>query len=113
MKIIVQFHRGHKLRGGGATVGGAQVGGASVPVKTDNPFGPRPSSASLPSVTSVGVGERSEVMVMMGELDDPDNMPDGLEPSQWERFVNTRHRKVENELKVREEIVLTTVQIKS
>ncbi len=84
-------------------MGGAPTGGASVPVKTDNPFGPRPSSASLvhrPSVASISMGERPEVM--MGELDDPDNMLDGLEPSQWERFVNARHRKVENELKVRE-----------
>ena len=36
----------------------------------------------------------------MSELDNPDNMPDGLEQTQWERFIVARHRKVESERRV-------------
>lgn len=95
--ICIDNYRGHKLRGGGATVG------VTMGTKTDNPFGPRPSSASLArkqSVASVTLNTQDKPEMVMGELDDSENMPEGLEHYQWDRFVVARHRKVESELRV-------------
>ena len=91
-------YRGHKLRGGGAT-----VGAVAMVTKTDNPFGPRPSSASLThkqSVASVTMSSQDKPEVVMGDLDDPENMPEGLEPFHWDKFIVARHKKVESELRV-------------
>ena len=37
---------------------------------------------------------------LMGELDHPSNMPEGLSHEAWGRFVVARRRKVESEQKV-------------
>lgn len=66
-------------------------------VKSDNP--PYPSSGSLTHKPSV-IGGLGRVEDVMSELDNPDNMPDGLEQTQWERFIVARHRKVESERRV-------------
>ena len=41
-----------------------------------------------------------QMMKAMEELDTPENMPDGLDPSVWERFCLTRRAKVESEQQV-------------
>ena len=61
--------------------------------KSQNPFAHRPSSAARG-----GQGQPWEDP--MSELDDAANMPEGLDPSQWERFVIARRVKVESEQKV-------------
>lgn len=52
-------------------------------------------------VAAVSSGNWS-VAEMMSELDSPSNIPEGLDLSQWERFIVTRHVKVESERQVRE-----------
>lgn len=42
-----------------------------------------------------------KMLKAMGELDAPENMPEGLSPSVWERFCLVRRTKVESEHKVR------------
>lgn len=68
--------------------------------KTANPFTPRPSSASLTHKPS-GLGLIGKPAEVMAELDSPSYMPEGVEPSHWDRLVTARHRKVENEQRVR------------
>ena len=67
--------------------------------KSQNPFAQRPSSAA-------GARQGQQWEDPMSELDDPANMPEGLDPSQWERFVIARRRKVESEQKVAQSIPL-------
>lgn len=42
-----------------------------------------------------------KMLKAMEELDAPENMPEGLSPSIWERFCLVRRTKVESEHKVR------------
>ena len=43
---------------------------------------------------------------IMSDLDNPSNMPEGLELYQWERFIVARHNKVESERRVRRTILV-------
>uniref|UniRef100_A0A8D2ALT4 Cilia- and flagella-associated protein 43 n=1 Tax=Sciurus vulgaris TaxID=55149 RepID=A0A8D2ALT4_SCIVU len=60
------------------------------------PFGERPGSAKLNKDTF------AHLMKAMDELDNINNMPEGLDPSVWEHFCATRRAKVENEHKVKQ-----------
>ncbi|MBZ3873071.1 Cilia- and flagella-associated protein 43 [Sciurus carolinensis] len=60
------------------------------------PFGERPGSAKLTKDTF------AHLMKAMDELDNINNMPEGLDPSVWEHFCATRRAKVENEHKVKQ-----------
>lgn len=42
-----------------------------------------------------------KLLKAMEELDAPENMPEGLSPSVWERFCLVRRAKVESEHKVK------------
>lgn len=48
-------------------------------------------------VTSDGLGQ---MLKAMEELDTPENIPEGLDPSIWERFCLARRAKVESEHQV-------------
>ncbi len=67
--------------------------GILVPdAKSPNPFAQRPPSAA---------GGRAHAMDdPMAELDQLSHMPDGVEPSAWDRLVVARKRKVDSEQKV-------------
>lgn len=43
----------------------------------------------------------SKMLKAMEELDAPENMPEGLNPSVWEKFCLVRRAKVESEQQVR------------
>ena len=58
------------------------------------PYGERPGSAKL------NKENLAQLMKSMDELDNINNMPEGLDPSVWEHFCSTRRAKVENEYKV-------------
>lgn len=58
------------------------------------PYGDRPGSVKLNKENF------AQLMKSMDELDNINNMPEGLDPSVWERFCATRRAKVENEYKV-------------
>ncbi|XP_008059280.1 cilia- and flagella-associated protein 43 [Carlito syrichta] len=60
------------------------------------PFGERPGSGKLNKDTI------AQLMKAMDELDNINNMPEGLDPSVWEHFCITRRAKVENEQKVKQ-----------
>ena len=59
-----------------------------------SPFSPRPSSSRAHSAAT-----RTLEKAML-ELDDEQYMPEGLETSVWQRFVETRRQKVESEQQV-------------
>lgn len=61
---------------------------------SNNPFGERPGSGKLNKDTF------AHLMKAMDELDNINNMPEGLDPSVWDHFCATRRAKVENEHKV-------------
>lgn len=58
------------------------------------PYGERPGSVKLNKENF------AQLMKAMDELDNVNNMPEGLDPSVWEHFCTTRRAKVENEYKV-------------
>ncbi|XP_006526595.1 cilia- and flagella-associated protein 43 isoform X2 [Mus musculus] len=60
------------------------------------PYGERPGSAKL------NKENLAQLMKSMDELDNINNMPEGLDPSVWEHFCSTRRAKVENEYKVKQ-----------
>ncbi|XP_021007063.1 cilia- and flagella-associated protein 43 [Mus caroli] len=60
------------------------------------PYGERPGSAKL------NKENLAQLMKAMDELDNINNMPEGLDPSVWEHFCSTRRAKVENEYKVKQ-----------
>uniref|UniRef100_A0A7N5KCK2 Cilia- and flagella-associated protein 43 n=1 Tax=Ailuropoda melanoleuca TaxID=9646 RepID=A0A7N5KCK2_AILME len=60
------------------------------------PFGERPESGKLHKDTFV------QLMKAMDDLDNINNMPEGLDPSVWDHFCMTRRAKVENEQKVKQ-----------
>uniref|UniRef100_A0A8C5UTN9 Cilia- and flagella-associated protein 43 n=1 Tax=Microcebus murinus TaxID=30608 RepID=A0A8C5UTN9_MICMU len=60
------------------------------------PFGERPGSAKL------NKDNFAQLMKAMDELDNINNMPEGLDPLVWEHFCTTRRIKVENEQKVKQ-----------
>ncbi|XP_025322904.3 cilia- and flagella-associated protein 43 isoform X1 [Canis lupus dingo] len=60
------------------------------------PFGERPESGKLSKDTF------AQLMKAMDDLDNINNMPEGLDPSVWEHFCMTRRAKVENEQKVKQ-----------
>ena len=63
--------------------------------KSQNPFPHRPPTATGGQRL---VGKVSEDE--MSELDHPSHMPEGVDPSQWDRLVGARHRKWDSETKV-------------
>uniref|UniRef100_UPI003AAA87D7 cilia- and flagella-associated protein 43 n=1 Tax=Centroberyx gerrardi TaxID=166262 RepID=UPI003AAA87D7 len=66
--------------------------------QTDNnidPFRERPPCGSVPS------DRLSQMLKAMEELDAPENMPEDLDPSIWERFCLVRRAKVESEQQVK------------
>ncbi|XP_060027355.1 cilia- and flagella-associated protein 43 [Erinaceus europaeus] len=60
------------------------------------PFGERPGSGKLNKEAF------ANLMKAMDELDNINNMPEGLDPSVWEHFCILRRTKVENEQKVKQ-----------
>ncbi|XP_044096388.1 cilia- and flagella-associated protein 43 [Neovison vison] len=60
------------------------------------PFGERPESGKLNKDAFV------QLMKAMDDLDNINNMPEGLDPSVWDHFCVTRRAKVENEQKVKQ-----------
>lgn len=58
------------------------------------PFGERPESGKL------NKDAFAQLMKGMDDMDNINNMPEGLDPSVWEHFCMTRRVKVENEQKV-------------
>lgn len=58
------------------------------------PFGERPGSGKLNKEAY------AQLMKAMDDLDNINNMPEGLDPLVWEHFCMTRRVKVENEQKV-------------
>ncbi|XP_013839162.2 cilia- and flagella-associated protein 43 isoform X2 [Sus scrofa] len=60
------------------------------------PFGERPGSGKL------NKDAFAQLMKAMDDLDNINNMPEGLDPSVWEHFCVTRRAKVENEQKVKQ-----------
>ena len=66
---------------------------------SQNPFAERPPSSSL-GRGGGGAQGGQPLDDVMGELDHPSNMPEGLSHEAWETLVVTRRRKVESEQKV-------------
>ncbi|XP_006166470.1 cilia- and flagella-associated protein 43 [Tupaia chinensis] len=62
----------------------------------NNPFGERPGSAKL------NKDNFAQLMKAMDELDNVNNMPEGVDPMVWDHFCITRRAKVENEQKVKQ-----------
>ncbi|XP_012517094.1 PREDICTED: cilia- and flagella-associated protein 43 [Propithecus coquereli] len=60
------------------------------------PFGERPGSGKL------NKDNFAQLMKAMDELDNINNMPEGLDPLVWDHFCTTRRAKVENEQKVKQ-----------
>ncbi|XP_019580633.2 cilia- and flagella-associated protein 43 [Rhinolophus sinicus] len=60
------------------------------------PFGERPESGKL------NKDAFAQLMKGMDDMDNINNMPEGLDPSVWEHFCMTRRVKVENEQKVKQ-----------
>ncbi|XP_041600884.1 cilia- and flagella-associated protein 43 [Vulpes lagopus] len=60
------------------------------------PFGERPESGKLSKDTF------AQLMKAMDDLDNINNMPEGLDPSVWDHFCKTRRAKVENEQKIKQ-----------
>lgn len=60
------------------------------------PFGERPGSGKL------NKDAFAQLMKTMDDLDNINNMPEGLDPLVWDRFCTTRRAKVENEQKVKQ-----------
>uniref|UniRef100_A0A8C2LW88 Cilia- and flagella-associated protein 43 n=1 Tax=Cricetulus griseus TaxID=10029 RepID=A0A8C2LW88_CRIGR len=60
------------------------------------PYGERPGSGKL------NKDNYTQLMKSMDELDNANNMPEGLDPSVWEHFCLTRRTKVENEYRVKQ-----------
>ncbi|CAH6943316.1 Cfap43 [Phodopus roborovskii] len=60
------------------------------------PYGDRPGSGKLSK------DNFAQLMKSMDELDNINNMPEGLDPSVWEHFCISRRAKVENEYKVKQ-----------
>ncbi|XP_019491832.1 PREDICTED: cilia- and flagella-associated protein 43 [Hipposideros armiger] len=60
------------------------------------PFGERPGSGKL------NKDAFAQLMKTMDDMDNINNMPEGLDPSVWEHFCMTRRVKVENEQKVKQ-----------
>lgn len=58
---------------------------------TANPYGDRPGSAKAYK------DALAHLMRAMNELDNPENMPEGLDLPVWERFCSARRTKVESE----------------
>ncbi|CAM5157636.1 unnamed protein product [Natator depressus] len=58
---------------------------------TANPYGDRPGSARAYE------DALAHLMKAIDEMDDPENMPEGLDPTVWERFCLARRTKVESE----------------
>lgn len=69
------------------------------------PFGERPESGKLNKDAFV------QLMKAMDDLDNINNMPEGLDPSVWDHFCVTRRAKVENEQKVYNNILLYSISI--
>lgn len=69
------------------------------------PFGERPESGKLHKDTFV------QLMKAMDDLDNINNMPEGLDPSVWDHFCMTRRAKVENEQKVYNNILFYSISI--
>ncbi|XP_053188578.1 cilia- and flagella-associated protein 43-like [Scomber japonicus] len=66
--------------------------------QTDNNQNPFKDQSLCGSLASNGLGK---MLMAMDELDTHENMPEGLNPSIWERFCLVRRTKVESEQKVR------------
>lgn len=69
------------------------------------PFGERPESGKS------NKDAFAQLMKAMDDLDNINNMPEGLDPSVWEHFCMTRRVKVENEQKVYNNILFYFISI--
>lgn len=65
---------------------------------TDNIYNPFKEQRLCGSLAPDALGK---MLKAMEELDAPENIPEGLNPSIWERFCLVRRAKVESEQKVK------------
>ena len=73
---------------------GQKFKGADTPLldgKNPNPFAERPSTARQMAQA------KSALNAALDELDKPSNMPEGLDPSVWQRMCAVRRSKIESE----------------
>ena len=73
---------------------GQKFKGAETPLldgKNPNPFAERPSTARQMAQA------KSALNAALDELDKPVNMPEGLDPSVWQRMCQARRAKIESE----------------
>uniref|UniRef100_A0A6I8PG16 Cilia- and flagella-associated protein 43 n=1 Tax=Ornithorhynchus anatinus TaxID=9258 RepID=A0A6I8PG16_ORNAN len=66
-----------------------------VQVESTVPFGDRPASVKANKEAF------AQLMKVMDDLDNPDNMPDNLDPAVWKQFCMIRRMKVENEQQIK------------
>uniref|UniRef100_F7ESQ5 Cilia- and flagella-associated protein 43 n=1 Tax=Ornithorhynchus anatinus TaxID=9258 RepID=F7ESQ5_ORNAN len=64
-------------------------------VESTVPFGDRPASVKANKEAF------AQLMKVMDDLDNPDNMPDNLDPAVWKQFCMIRRMKVENEQQIK------------
>lgn len=88
-KLFRKRPRGQKLKHG------LSDGGMVADPSSDNPFALRPSSAVK------GGGRGGGWEEQMKELDHVSYMPENLDPSNWDRFIIYRRRKIESEQRVK------------
>lgn len=90
------------MKGWYAFIGNTRIHRQKVHADTTSlvPFGERPGSGKL------NKDAFAQLMKAMDDLDNINNMPEGLDPSVWEHFCVTRRAKVENEQKVYNHILL-------
>ncbi|XP_070608857.1 cilia- and flagella-associated protein 43 isoform X2 [Erythrolamprus reginae] len=67
-----------------------------VQTDTANPYGERPGSAKMYQ------DALAHLMKAIDEMDNPENRPEGLDISNWERFCAARRMKVESEQQVKQ-----------
>ncbi|XP_013915005.1 PREDICTED: cilia- and flagella-associated protein 43 [Thamnophis sirtalis] len=70
-----------------------------VQTDTANPYGERPGSAKMYQ------DALAHLMKAIDEMDNPENRPEGLDISNWERFCAARRAKVESEQQVKQKVL--------
>ncbi|XP_038613465.1 cilia- and flagella-associated protein 43 [Tachyglossus aculeatus] len=66
-----------------------------VQIESTVPFGDRPASVKANKEVF------AQITKVMDDLDNPDNMPDNLDPAVWKQFCMIRRMKVENEHQIK------------
>ncbi|KAK7108965.1 cilia- and flagella-associated protein 43-like isoform X2 [Littorina saxatilis] len=82
---------------------GQKFKGAETPLldgKNPNPFAERPSTARQ------NAQSKAAVTAALDDMDKPNNMPDGLDPSVWHRMCQYRRTKMESENLVKQKALM-------